>query len=277
MTSLSVRNLRPRTARKNPGILTPVPASWLVIRDKEELRHILSVFPEGLLSDVMCDLIACPAVRELTIRYSDSVAACQLVDAEHLRRYASPYVAEAGSDGLFIRFFLPEGDRLEYIGCNYCSRSSDGMIRRCTGIPDGSPLSDDVLESLRDSGDLWSQVFFAVNALLLRGGITPVRYKRRGRVGAIRCGKEMTKLPGRVEIIQLPPEKLGPAAVTARKSLEKLIRERRCPVWPVRGHWRHYRSGKTVYIAPYTKGPERDTRECPGREYITGGKHDDKK
>ena len=134
-----------------------------------------------------------------------------------------------------------------------------------------------MLEGLRDAGDLWSQVFFAVNALLLRGGITPVRYKRRGRVGAIRCGKEMTKLPGRVEIIQLPPEKLGPAAVTARKSLEKLIRERRCPGWPVRGHWRHYRSGKTVYIAPYTKGPERDTRECPGREYITGGKHDDKK
>ena len=104
MTSLSVRNLRPRTARKNPGILTPVPASWLVIRDKEELRHILSVFPEGLLSDVMCDLIACPAVRELTIRYSDSVAACQLVDAEHLRRYASPYVAEAGSDGPLHRY-----------------------------------------------------------------------------------------------------------------------------------------------------------------------------
>ena len=273
MASLSMRNLRPRTARKNPETLTPVPASWMFIRNNEELQRILSVFPEGLFSAVMGELIACPAVRGLTIRYSDSVAACQLVDAEHLRRYASPYVAEADSDGLFIRFFIPDGDRLEYIGCNYFSQSSDGMIRRCTGIPDGSPLSDDVLESLRDSGDLWGQIFFAVNALLLRGGVTPVRYKRRGRVGAIRCGKEMTKLPGRVEIIQLPPEKLGPAATTARKSLEKLIRERRCPVWPVRGHWRHYRSGNTVYIAPYSKGPERDSRKCPGREYITGGRH----
>lgn len=31
-----------------------------------------------------------------------------------------------------------------------------------------------------------------------------------------------------------------------------------CPCWGVAGHWRRYKSGKTVWIAPYRKGKERN-------------------
>lgn len=33
--------------------------------------------------------------------------------------------------------------------------------------------------------------------------------------------------------------------------------ERHCEAWGVRGHWRHYKSGKVVFIKPHTKGSGR--------------------
>ena len=32
-----------------------------------------------------------------------------------------------------------------------------------------------------------------------------------------------------------------------------------CPCWGVIGHWRTYKTGKQVWIAPYRKGKERKT------------------
>ena len=56
---------------------------------------------------------------------------------------------------------------------------------------------------------------------------------------------------------------------------DRAFREITCPVWEVRGHMRHYKSGKTVYVAPYRKGKERDSAAAvSGREYVlTGGDH----
>ena len=40
---------------------------------------------------------------------------------------------------------------------------------------------------------------------------------------------------------------------------------RHCDAWGVHGHYRHYKSGSVVYIAPYVKGPDRS--QYRGREY----------
>lgn len=42
-------------------------------------------------------------------------------------------------------------------------------------------------------------------------------------------------------------------------------RTRHCDAWGVRGHWREYKSGRRVYIAPYAKGARR--ADYAGREY----------
>lgn len=53
---------------------------------------------------------------------------------------------------------------------------------------------------------------------------------------------------------------------------ERICREITCPVWEVRGHMRHYKSGKAVYIAPYRKGKERDNPTAlTDREYVLVG------
>ena len=41
--------------------------------------------------------------------------------------------------------------------------------------------------------------------------------------------------------------------------------QRKCPAWGVRGHYRHCRSGKVVYIKPHVKGKNKELYK--GREY----------
>ena len=82
-----------------------------------------------------------------------------------------------------------------------------------------------------------------------------------------------------LRMLTVPPEKSPDwetlKAKTPEAVQERAIREITCPVWEVRGHMRHYKSGKTVYVAPYRKGKERDSASAvPGKEYVlTGGDH----
>ena len=82
-----------------------------------------------------------------------------------------------------------------------------------------------------------------------------------------------------LRMLTVPPEKSPDwetlKAKTPEAVQERAIREITCPVWTVRGHMRHYKSGKTVYVAPYRKGKERDNPTAPtGREYVLiGGDH----
>lgn len=45
----------------------------------------------------------------------------------------------------------------------------------------------------------------------------------------------------------------------------KMVRRTDC--WGVRGHYRHYKNGRVVYIAPFEKGVNRNTGRRKGREY----------
>ncbi|MBQ2329118.1 MAG: hypothetical protein II387_00060 [Oscillospiraceae bacterium] len=263
---MQLRNLRPRSVHKNPELFAPLPKSWITL-DEDQSYELLHVFPNGFPVDDLLEIAEHPALPEVCIRFGGSVYACKIVDGGHLRRCATPYVSKGAQVGLEIRFYAVRASCLSYIGCHYMSMV-EGVLRRCTGVPDDSPIRDAELDKLRTSGDVGSELFFAMQFLLLHGGVSPQRYKQKSRISSVRNGAEMTKLPGKVEILSIREVDLKTAGERARKSLLPAPeRTRRCPVWPVRGHWRQYRSGKKVYIAPFVKGPERDIRECPGREF----------
>lgn len=82
-----------------------------------------------------------------------------------------------------------------------------------------------------------------------------------------------------LRMLTVPPEKSPDweslKAKTPEAVQERTAREITCPVWEVRGHMRHYKSGKTAYVAPYRKGKERDRASAvSGKEYVlTGGNH----
>lgn len=47
-----------------------------------------------------------------------------------------------------------------------------------------------------------------------------------------------------------------------------------CPCWEVRGHYRHYRSGKVVFIQSYRKGKDKDTAQPKPKQYIASSGKD---
>jgi hypothetical protein len=95
--------------------------------------------------------------------------------------------------------------------------------------------------------------------------------------GKKKAAKGRTKVY--LRMLTVPPEKSPDweslKAKTPEAVQERAAREITCPVWEVRGHMRHYKSGKTVYVAPYRKGKERDRASAvSGKEYVlTGGNH----
>lgn len=47
-----------------------------------------------------------------------------------------------------------------------------------------------------------------------------------------------------------------------------LKRKINCDCWQVHGHYRHYKSGKVVFVNPYKKGKKRNDTESKGKKYF---------
>ena len=41
-----------------------------------------------------------------------------------------------------------------------------------------------------------------------------------------------------------------------------------CECWQVKGHYRHYKSGKVVFVHSYKKGKKRETSQTKGKKYF---------
>ena len=131
----------------------------------------------------------------------------------------------------------------------------------------GGPASEKLSEKLFDRGlEYWAWLMFEfmfINTYILSDP------------------EKTTNVEEKVVKKQLPPgikpnrSKKGPRHVrivrnyTLKKNWKRVVKKRvqeiSCPAWGVRGHFRHYKSGKTVFIQPYVKGKKRD--EYKGKVY----------
>ena len=111
--------------------------------------------------------------------------------------------------------------------------------------------------------------YIVVNRILLSNG---GKYHKTGSKVSKSSVLSMAKrtLPGKVSLKNIdidvdafiadhPPRKHDEASNDAVKIWH-------CPAWEVRGHYRHYKSGKVTYVKPHAKGKLRDTLVV-GREY----------
>ena len=97
------------------------------------------------------------------------------------------------------------------------------------------------------------------NALLYGNDVVYVEKTKPGKTVETRPNGQRITHPNTVNFWKIRTE-----------YLEKVVRskgitEYNCPCWGVRGHIRHLKSGKQIYIKPYKKGKERDKYEA--REY----------
>lgn len=111
--------------------------------------------------------------------------------------------------------------------------------------------------------------YIVVNRILLSNG---GKYHKTGSKVSKSSVLSMAKrtLPGKVSLKNIdidvdafiadhPPRKHDETSNDAVKIWH-------CPAWEVRGHYRHYKSGKVAYVKPHAKGRLRDTLVV-GREY----------
>lgn len=67
-------------------------------------------------------------------------------------------------------------------------------------------------------------------------------------------------------LVHLTDEQTEELKKTIHDEHEKRKMERHCTAWGVRGHYRHYKSGKVAYIKPHVRGKEKSSYQ--GREYV---------
>lgn len=145
-----------------------------------------------------------------------------------------------------------------------CQTCSDGLaVEAHAPAPFAVKVGDDVIrEKTCEGAFAWMEFnFLLLHApTAIRSWRQPATAEQKklaradSRGGAKKIYVRMFRLPERPEAW----EELRPARPQAERT-------RHCDAWGVRGHWREYKSGRRVYIAPYAKGARR--ADYAGREY----------
>lgn len=151
-----------------------------------------------------------------------------------------------------------EGNEVKFstpIYLNGCTPTVKAVLQR--------PYSDDLVKDV----PVWCSFpsrFFNVNrfiAMMTPELILNVRTEARKNGGKSPHRQKKSKKPNKVSIYKV---------YSLKNDWKDIAREHRhnlrhCPAWGVRGHYRHYKSGKVVWINAQVRGKDREKYQ--GKEY----------
>lgn len=103
-------------------------------------------------------------------------------------------------------------------------------------------------------------LFFSINSFMLHFGDVTMEVETKQAIAPSE-GRSQKHHNQRSSVRLFKSYKL----VKGWKSKARKKAEITCPAWGVRGHFRHYRNGKVIFIESYVKGPEKDNYK--GKEY----------
>jgi len=212
------------------------------------------------------DIIAHPSLTMFNLNikshaYPDEIISCKIMSRAEL-----PEGVSEGSDfenAVYFRVHQIEGDTAYALFEAIVGINSSGMIRESTRrFEYGEYLSDECINTAV------SRCFFGFIAIqnLLLHHRQCFRESIETTTKHMLCKKGKgvkSKRPGKVKVYKLnniSDEIIEKAGCSSEKYT------RYCDAWGVRGHYRHYASGKTAYVKPYVKGRCRD--KYTGREYV---------
>lgn len=224
-----------------------------------ELLNLGNVAAPGEAVEVM----AHPAVRDLVIDVAGEVGVMRY--RIRLKPSASEPSAEAVSPlALAVDLHLTRRGKTRWLLTGEAQVHPAGFV--ATGTTPSSlavRVGDEVIgQKICDGANAWMEFNFLLlhTPAAIRSWRQPATAEQRkiahadNRGGAKKIYVRMFRLPDRPEAW----EELRPARPQAERT-------RHCDAWGVRGHWREYKSGRRVYIAPYAKGARR--ADYAGREY----------
>ena len=100
---------------------------------------------------------------------------------------------------------------------------------------------------------------------LLQFSVTKEPSKHSGKKKGGKTKKSSSKKTRLYRLVHMTDDQAEELKKTIAAECEKRKRERLCSAWGVRGHYRHYKSGKVAYIKPHVRGKEKE--KYTGREY----------
>lgn len=204
-----------------------------------------------------------PAVRDLVIDIAGEVGVLRY------RIRLKPSASEPSDKAIIPQalavdlHFIHRGKTL-WLQTGECQTCSDGLaVEARAPTPFAAKVGDEEIRQKTCEGAFaWMEFNFLLlhTPAAIRSWRQPATAEQRklaradNRGGAKKIYVRMFRLPDQPEAW----EELRPARPQAERTWH-------CDAWGVRGHWREYKSGRRVYIAPYAKGARR--AEYAGREY----------
>ena len=209
------------------------------------------------------EIMSHPAVRDLVIDFTGAAGVMRY--RIRLKSAASEPSAEAVSPlALAVDLHLIRRGREVWLLAGEAQVHPNGLS--ATGAAPSSLAArvgdEEIGQKICDGAYAWMEFNFLLlhKPAAIRSWRQPATAEQKkmvradNRSGAKKIYVRMFRLPDREEAW----EELRPARPQAERT-------RHCDAWGVRGHWREYKSGRRVYIAPYAKGARR--ADYAGREY----------
>lgn len=209
------------------------------------------------------EVMSHPAVRDLVIDVAGPVGILRY-QIRLKQAAAEPSDKAIIPQALAVDLHFTRQGKTIWVQAGEIQVCSDGISVECTAPSSFAARvgDDEIRQKACDGAFAWMEFnFLLLHApTAIRSWRQPATAEQRKlaradkRGGAKKIYVRMFRLPDREEAW----EELRPARPQAERT-------RHCDAWGVRGHWREYKSGRRVYIAPYAKGARR--ADYAGREY----------
>lgn len=178
-------------------------------------------------------------------------------EAEGLPAYVAAIVLEQGGRSTFIPIMVTEG--VDYIGIGACSHHN---------VPAAQLEESKKHATMQDIGNMtyaYMATWYGIQIALLHPTVQEVfRHPRMEKTASTepRKGGKHKRVTRYVKKHVINADEIRKAAGGSGQEYT-----RHTLVWYVIGHWRHYASGKKVFIQPYWKGAMRHLKmDLEGRE-----------
>ena len=134
------------------------------------------------------------------------------------------------------------------------------MTLHCASEKDQAVLNHKIDESDKTTWEWITGMFFVINTFMLNYGDVSLEVEEKIATAPSQNKSHKKQNRGASRLFKSYTLKKTWASAVARKHAEIT-----CPCWGVRGHFRHYKNGKVIFIEPHLKG--KDKAQYKGKEY----------
>ena len=242
-------------------------ANWFraSVDEMNNLIEMGDAFEEGQLIEAMME----PAVKELLMEFpmveGTEVVIAEIHNEPQVNSVIKEVFEENGSELCMLSFYCAAGRKLDLM--YHAVQYDDGNGHVCFGsLQDDKALIKELGEMERCHVQGIFSAFAALQYLMLHE--SGCFSKRKEYKKGVRINTSVSKLvapytqPGKVIV-----HSVTDALKVKTRQITHCMKEKcwHCPAWGVRGHYRHYKTGRVVYIKPYING--KDKSAYSGREY----------